>query len=89
MTLVHVLPAGGELRFHIMFGVDANHDVREVFCADFKAGSETHAQIMDACILLSRLLQHGDSPAELAAAMCQPPSLVGTIALGIAAEQRK
>lgn len=53
---------------------------REVFCADFKAGTSLHAIVMDACILLSRLLQHGDTPQELASSLCQPHSLVGTIA---------
>lgn len=56
----------------------------EVFCASFKAGTQLHAIVMDACILFSRLLQHGDTPAELAAAMCEPPSLLGAIAAAVA-----
>ena len=64
----------------VTFGYDRTGRPLEVFCADFKAGSETQALIMDACILLSRLLQHGDSPHELAESMCSPPSLIGSIA---------
>ncbi len=86
VTLDHGLTTGNKLKFIVTFGYDADHQVREVFCADFKAGSDTHANIMDACILLSRLLQHGDSPADLAESMCQPPSLLGTIARAIASE---
>lgn len=62
--------------------------VQEVFCADFKAGSDLHAIVMDACILFSRLLQHGDTPAELAASMCSPPSMLGTIAAAVAAIEK-
>jgi hypothetical protein len=78
--------AHGNIMLTITVGFDANNRPREVFCADFKAGSDLHAVVMDACILLSRLLQHGDSPAELFASMCSPPSLIGTIARAIALE---
>ena len=61
---------------------------REVFCADWKAGTALHAIVMDSCVLLSRLLQHGDSPAEIAATLCRPPSLVGQIAAAVAARAR-
>lgn len=86
VALTHTLPTGKQLKFIVTFGFDRNHDVREVFCADFKAGSDTHSIITDACILLSRLLQHGDSPSELLASMCFPRSLIGTIAAAILAE---
>jgi hypothetical protein len=60
----------------------------EVFCADFKAGTDIHPIIMDACILVSRLLQHGDTPAGLLASMSgnkdQAHSLVGSIIKAIA-----
>ena len=52
----------------------------EVFCADWKAGTALHSIVMDACIMFSRLLQHGDSPDELVKTFCTPPSLIGTIA---------
>lgn len=86
VRLTHALTSGKNLEFIVTFGYDDEHQVREVFCSDFKAGSDTHANIMDACILLSRLLQHGDAPAALAESMCQPPSLLGTIARAIAIE---
>ena len=60
-----------------------HHYPREVFCADFKAGTSLHAFVTDACILYSRLLQHGDDPAELRESMCTPPSLIGQIAKAV------
>lgn len=65
--------------------------VREVFCADskaFKAGSDQLAIVSDACILFSRLLQHGDLPTDIMASMCEPPSLIGAIAQAVLDEQR-
>jgi hypothetical protein len=75
-----VLADGSRIRLTVTFGFNQAGEVREVFCADFKAGSDMHATVMDSCILLSRLLQHGDTPGELARTLCDPPSLVGTIA---------
>jgi len=63
--------------------------VLEVFCSDFKVGSDHFAIITDACIVLSRLLQHGDSPADILASMCQPPSLLGHLAAAVAVEQER
>lgn len=58
----------------------------EVFCASFKkVGTALNSIVSDSCILLSRLMQHGDAPADLAATLCQPPSLVGQIAAVVAA----
>jgi hypothetical protein len=59
------------------------HYPREVFCADFKAGTSLHAIVTDACILYSRLLQHGDDPVALRESMCTPPSLIGQIAKAV------
>lgn len=87
VTLTHTLAGGKEVKFIATFGLDGWNQVREVFCADFRAGSDQHAIIMDACILLSRLLQHGDTPAEILASMCSPHSLIGTIACAIVREQ--
>lgn len=77
---------GHESKIVVTIGFDANRQAREVFCADFKVGSDFHALVMDACILMSRLLQHGDTPAELADTMCSPPSLIGIIAQAIVRE---
>jgi hypothetical protein len=71
---------GREISLTVTFGLNDAGEVREVFCADFKAGSDMHAAVMDSCILLSRLMQHGDTPEELAKTLCEPPSLVGCIA---------
>jgi hypothetical protein len=79
--------AGRQFKLVITVGYDDSYRLREVFCADFKAGSDNQAIIMDACILLSRLLQHGDTPQELVDSMCNPPSLIGTICKAICAEQ--
>lgn len=58
----------------------------EVFCASFKVGTSLNAIVGDACILLSRLLQHGDGPEELAKTLCTPPSLIGRVAQAVAEE---
>ena len=54
--------------------------MREVFCADFKAGTDMHTLIVDASILVSRLLQMGLQAKHLVASLCEPPSIVGSIA---------
>ncbi len=85
----HRIASGDEIKLLITVGYeDPKRSIpREVFCADFKAGSDNHQLIMDACILLSRLLQHGDTPEDLVRSMCNPPSLIGTIAAVILREQ--
>jgi hypothetical protein len=75
-----VLADGKTISLTVTFGFNEAGEVREVFCADFKAGSDMHAAVTDACILMSRLLQHGDAPEELAKTLCEPPSLIGCIA---------
>lgn len=63
---------------------DPEHRIREVFCASFSAGSDLQAIVMDACILLARLYQHGDSPAEIAKTLSSDsPSLLCTIARAV------
>lgn len=84
-AIPHVKSDGASIKIVVTVGYDGHGRPAEVFCSDFKAGSETQALVMDACILLSRLLQHGDTPHELVEAMCAPPSLVGSIAKAIAA----
>lgn len=68
----------------ITVGFNDDGDPQEVFCADFKAGTTLHAIVQDACILVSRCLQHGDDPKELVASMCDGPSLIGTVAAAVA-----
>lgn len=71
--------SGKDHKLQVTIGFGADGGAREVFCADFKAGSSTHAIVTDACVLISRLLQHDDTPAELADTLCDPPSLLGAI----------
>jgi hypothetical protein len=84
MKVLYVGDNGHPWKLLVTLGFDREGRVREVFCSSFKVGTSLNAIVMDACILLSRLLQNGESPAEIAASMCEPPSLVGTIAAAIA-----
>lgn len=59
--------------------VTFRYAVAEVFCADFKAGSDTLGIVTDTCILISRLFQLGERPAALLSSMCEPHSLIGAI----------
>lgn len=79
--------ARGNTEIVVSIGYDDNFHVREVFCADFKAGSDAQALAVDACILLSRLLQHGDTPEDLAAHLCSPPSIIGVICKAVCDER--
>lgn len=73
----------------ITIGFDGEGNAKEVFCADFKAGSELHALVIDACILISRQLQHGDSAEVLLASLTTDagPSLIGQLLRAAVAEQ--
>ena len=72
------------------FGYDLDRRVREVFVASFRAEGGIVAMANDACIFLSRCLQHGDAIAELAVACVEnrgegqpsgpPASMIGAIA---------
>lgn len=68
----------------ITIGYDKDGEPKEAFCADFKIGTTLHAIVQDACIVLSRLLQFGDSLDEIIESLCsQPKSLIGQIAEAI------
>lgn len=58
----------------VTIGFDERGRPSEVFCADFKAGTSMHGIVMDACIVLSRLLQHGDDPADILRGMSGGPA---------------
>lgn len=73
-----------ELKVLVTVGYDDTGRVKEVFCADFKAGSDQHGQVMDACVLMSRLLQYGDDPAQIYLSLGRPVSLIGQIAAAVA-----
>jgi hypothetical protein len=64
----------------ITVGFDGDGVAKEVFCADFKAGSDFHLIVIDVCILISRLLQHGEAAADLFTSMsCDGQSLPAQI----------
>lgn len=79
-TVHYALGRGKEIALQVTFGLDAQKRVREVFCADFKAGSDNQALMMDGCVLLSKLMQHGVDLDAIAASLCQPPSFLGAVA---------
>lgn len=79
--VTYLTTGGKEISFLVTFSFYSKNDrrVREFFCADFKAGTDNHAMIVDASILVSRLLQHGTSPAMLLASLTEPRSFLGCI----------
>lgn len=81
--------SGKDHHILVTFGFDeTERHVREVFCADFKAGTDYHHLAVDACILVSRLLQHGATAQELLDSVGRPPSLIGVL-LAAAAKQEE
>lgn len=77
--ITYTFEGGNEAIILFTVGFDDDGAPKEVFCAPFKCGTTMHAEVMDACVLVSRLLQYGDDASELSGAMCQGPSLIGTI----------
>lgn len=72
----------------VTIGFDEELNAREVFCADFKAGSDSHPLVIDSCILISRLLQHGTRPEDLLQSLCgEPLSLIGQIVAYVISEE--
>ena len=78
------LDGGKEVKLLVTVGFDSLNKPMEVFCADFKSGTAMHTIVMDACVMMSRLLQHGDTPLELYKALARPESVLGAIAKAIA-----
>lgn len=75
----HTLATGGTVSVLVTFSFDERGKVREIFTADFKAGSDSQTLIVDASILVSRLLQYGNTPSTLLASLSEPTSIVGSI----------
>ena len=88
--------------FQVTLGFALDGTVSEVFVKGSKIGSDMDAQLDDTCVLMSRLLQFGDSVQDLAKSLGregadphskgendEPPvaSLVGKIANAAAAEE--
>lgn len=72
------------IRFKLSSGVYADGRIGEVFVAGLKTGSAIDALIADAAVLVSRLLQHGVAPSDLAGSVGrlgnqQPASLIGAV----------
>lgn len=79
-------------RIAVTYGyVETEHPprIREVFCADFKAGSDQHALVQDACVLLSVLLQTGHDVSWLLAKMGGQRSLIGALLAAMMEEEGK
>lgn len=71
-------------RCALFAGFYADGRVGEVFVAGLKSGSSLDALVADAAVLVSRLLQHGVAPADLAGSMARlgddrPASLIGAV----------
>jgi hypothetical protein len=78
--VVHPLAGGGQLKVLVTFGFDKETwTVREMFCASFKEGSDNQSLVVDACILLSKALQSGDTLESMKSSLCTPPSLIGSM----------
>ena len=73
----------GDQRYHLTIGEYPNGRPGEVFIHGAKPGSDTDLLCDDIGVLISRLLQHGDTPDALAAGLGRlgngqaPASLIG------------
>lgn len=76
---VDVSMDGAQHKVLMTVGFDETGHIRELFCASFRAGTGLNVLVMDACILVSLLLQHGYSISEIDARMAEGPSLIGTL----------
>jgi hypothetical protein len=74
----------GDMRFMVTIGMYPDGRPGEVFARCGKAGSQMDALVDDACIVVSRLLQHGEPPAMLLRSLGRdgdrPASVIGAIA---------
>lgn len=72
---------GGKVEVLVTFGLSSDEThVVELFCADFKSGTDLHALVMDVCVTLSLLMQHGyRAPMLLARLAGKPRSLAGQL----------
>jgi hypothetical protein len=72
------------MQFTVTVGVFPDGRPGEVFARCGKAGSQLDGLIDDACVLVSRLLQHGEAPSILVRSLGRdgdrPASVIGAIA---------
>ena len=87
---VNIKIGGNEYKLGIGYFPEGR--IGEVFIAGPKSGSDMHGLLADLGVVISRLFQHGDTPASLAAGMARlgdgttPASIIGTIADALARE---
>jgi len=77
----HLLTNGETRNLLVTFGFDRHGRVREMFCADFKEGTDLHGLIGDGCMAVSLLLQHGHNIEDIVRKMQpEPKSILRTLA---------
>jgi hypothetical protein len=76
---VEVTMDGANTSLLMTVGFGADGKIREIFCASFKAGTGLNVLVMDACVLVSLLLQHGYTTRQIFDTMAQGPSLIGAL----------
>lgn len=87
VTVTHTYHNGNTQTLVVTYGWDQD-SIREAFCSSFPVGSDMMTLAVDASILLSRCLQHGDCLNDISVALCNPNSIIGTIVrTGITLEQ--
>jgi hypothetical protein len=71
------------MQFTVTVGVFPDGRPGEVFARCARAGSQLDGLIDDACVLVSRLLQHGEAPSILLQSLgrdgARPASVIGAI----------
>ncbi len=79
--VIHTWTGGTTRKLLVTFGFDQQGRVREMFCADFKEGTDMHGLIGDGCMAVSLLLQHGHNIEDIVRKMQpEPKSLLRTLA---------
>lgn len=80
VKVYHVWANDRTNNLQVTFGFDEVGHVREMFCADFKEGTDMHVLIGDACVVMSLLLQHGYSVREVRHKLAPTPhSILATL----------
>lgn len=66
-------------RVLLTIGFGPNGRAREMFCASFRAGTGLNVLVMDACVLVSLLLQHGYTARDIFETLADGPSMIGQL----------
>ena len=89
---VNIELCGNEYQLGVGYFADGR--IGEVFLGGPKSGSDMQGLLADLGVVISRLFQHGDTPASLADGMARlgdgttPASIVGAIADALAGETK-